>query len=504
MPRALLVYALILPLAVLLGYMMATPTDSSTFGFLLMAFGVLLTPILLRHHHFLLAMTWNTGLIVFFLPGQPPLGMILASISLMIAVIERTMTRNKRFLWVPSVAWPLVILVLVVTITAKLTGGIGGRVFGSEVWGAKRYFGVFGAVIGFFALISQPIPRNRAVLYASVYFLGGMTSIISDLIYMAGPQFYFLFVLFPSDYAGLQAITADTLMRLGGLAFASAAGYYFVLSRYGIQGLFTGRGLGALLLLVLFAIGSALGGYRGLLILLMLVILSQFVVEGVWRTKLGPILIFGSILVFGTTIAYIDHMPLSVQRAFSFLPIERIAPTARMDALSTLDWRLSMWKVLVPEIPKYLIVGKGYSFSGTDYYLTQEAVRRGNFPAYEDILVSGNYHNGILTLLIPFGIFGFAAFLWLCGAGLRVLYNNLRYGDPTLRQANQFLLAYVIARLVFYFVFYGQFDLDLMHFTGALGLSIAMNGGMLTSPVVEEIGEEEEPAFEAVPRAVAF
>ncbi len=275
MSRALVVYALVLPLAVLLGFMMATPTDLSSFGFLLAVFGVLMTPILLRHHHFLVAATWNAGLIVFFLPGQPPLGMLIAVISLGIAIIERAMSKERRFLWLPSVTWPLVFLVGVVVVTAELTGGIGGRVFGSETWGAKRYFGFFGAVIGFFALISHEIPRERAVLYTSLFFLGGTTSLISDLTYMAGPQFYFLFALFPSDFAGMQALTADTLMRLCGLAFACAAAYYFLLARYGIQGIFEPRRPWALLLLGLFFGGSLLGGYRGLVILLLLVLFMR-------------------------------------------------------------------------------------------------------------------------------------------------------------------------------------------------------------------------------------
>jgi O-antigen ligase len=196
-------------------------------------------------------------------------------------------------------------------------------------------------------------------------------------------------------------------------------------------------------------------------------------------------LIFATLLMCGLTITFVDRMPLAVQRAFSFLPLDKLDPSARMDALGTLDWRLSMWRILVPEIPKYLIVGKGYGFSGTDYYLTQEAMRHGMYSSYEDTLVSGNYHNGILTLLIPFGIFGFAAFIWFCGSALWVLTRNLRYGDPELNTINTFLLALFSARLLFYLVFYGQFDLDFAYFTGAVALSITLNGGVCRAPEPE-------------------
>lgn len=495
MPRALLVYILILPMAVLMGYMLATPTDFNSFAILLIGFGALATPLLLKWHHYMLAWTWNAALIVFFLPGQPQVGTVLAFVSLGIAIITRTLSKEKHFIHVPSLTVPIILLTVVVLVTAKFTGGIGARVLGAETWGAKRYLGVFGAVVGYFAFTTQRIAPDRAHRYLTAFFLGGLTVMISDLTFMAGPQFYILYVLFPSDYASMQAITSDTLMRLSGIAFACAWAFYYLIGRYGIEGIFNLTKPWRIVLITICVIGSLLGGYRGLTILLGLVFISQFFVEGVFKKRIGPILIFTTMVALVTTIAMVDRLPLSVQRAFSFLPLENIDPAARMDALGTLDWRLKMWKTVVPEIPKYLILGKGYGFSGTDYYLTQEAVRRGLYSSYEDTLITGNYHNGILTLLIPFGIFGLGTFLWFCGAALWALVRNFRYGNPELKSLNTFLLSYFAARLVFYLVLYGQFDLDFYHFTGIVGLSIAINGGV-RSP---EVYEEEAVALEPVP-----
>jgi hypothetical protein len=478
MSRGILIYVLCLPAAILLGYLLATPTDFNTFAMVLLVFSTLLFPLLLRHHHLFLAFSWNAALIVFFLPGQPPLSLLIAVISLGIAWLERTMRKEKEFIRVPSVAWPLLMMAVVALVTAQATGGIGGRIFGAETWGAKRYLGVFGAIIGYFAFTTQRIPTEKAVLYVSAFFLGGLTSMASDLAYMAGPQFYFLFLMFPSDHASMQAITVDVLKRLSGVAFACAAGSYFLLARYGFQGIFDLTRPWRLFLVITFVVGSLLGGYRGLVILLTIVFLVQFFVEGVYKTKLGPVLVVGFLLAAGFTIGFVDRMPLSVQRAFSFLPLEGIDSAARMDASGTLDWRLTMWRIVAPEVPKYLLLGKGYGFSGTDYYLTHEAVRRGMYAAYEDTLVTGNYHNGVLTLLIPFGLFGFVAFVWFCGAALNVLVKNFRYGDPQLRLFNTFLLTYFTGRLIFYSIFYGQFDADFFHFTGTVGLSIALNGGI--------------------------
>ena len=162
--------------------------------------------------------------------------------------------------------------------------------------------------------------------------------------------------------------------------------------------------------------------------------------------------------------------------------------------MGTLDWRLQMWKVVLSEVPQYLWLGKGYTFSGTDYLLVQESIRRGLFTAYEDTLVSGNYHNGILTLLVPFGLAAMLAFVAFCWAGWRVLHANYLYGPPEFKRINTFLIAYFTARLLFYTVFYGQFDIDLMIFTGVVGLSISLNGGV-ASPVVAQSLPVPRPAL---------
>jgi len=81
-------------------------------------------------------------------------------------------------------------------------------------------------------------------------------------------------------------------------------------------------------------------------------------------------------------------------------------------------------------------------------------------------------------LIIPFGIFGVLGFSWFCVAALRVLYRNYRYGGASLKTANTFLLSFFVGRLLFYIFLYGQFDLDLMVFTGTVGVSIALNHGI--------------------------
>ena len=96
MPRILLTYGLCLPLAIFLGYMLASPSDFNTFAIVGLTFFALLIPLLLKWHELLLIVAWNAAVIVFFLPGQPAIGSVLAFLSLGIAFLERTMNKRKE------------------------------------------------------------------------------------------------------------------------------------------------------------------------------------------------------------------------------------------------------------------------------------------------------------------------------------------------------------------------------------------------------------------------
>jgi hypothetical protein len=326
-----------------------------------------------------------------------------------------------------------------------------------------------------------------------------VTAVFSDLVYLAGPSAYFLYAFFPAELAYNLAVSRDVLVRLTGFSWAAQAVCWFLILRYGIRGLMDlQRPWRMIFFLVCFGVGLT-GGFRSTILLTLLVFAAQFYFEGLVRTRFLIVFLAIGFLLAMVTVVFVDKMPLAVQRSLSFLPI-KVDPGARRDAEGTLEWRLVIWRTVAPDVPKYLLLGKGYSYSGTDYVLTSEAIRRGIFPEYEETLVSGNYHSGILTLLIPFGAAGALAFIWFCGAGLVVLYRNYRYSSDALRRVNTFLLAYFVARLVFYVVFYGQFDLDLFVFTGLVGLSISLNAGVRTAEdFALEAEESSSPAGELAP-----
>lgn len=503
LPAWVLIYVVAIPLALIVGVSVADPTSPTSLLTLALIIGTGLLPLALRYYHEALIVSWNSALVIFFLPGRPTLAMILLALTLGMAVLNRVMMRRPLTLPAGPVTAPLIVLGIVVLATAFITGGIGGRAFGGEMWGARRYAGVLFGILGFFGIIATPIPTHRAQLLVGLFTLSGITAAVSDVAYAL--DLNFLFLLFSTELAFLQAMGDQMVggfIRLTGVCWAAWAVFNFMLLRYGFAGLldFTRPWRLALTALALF--GTLMGGYRSYIVLTALLVGFLFIIEGYHRTKLLFVTALATVLLALAILPNVRALPLAVQRSLSLIPLVDVDPVARRDAQGTLDWRLDMWRTVLPEVPKYLLLGKGFAYSGTDYYLTQEAFRRGLIQkSYEDSIISGNYHHGILTIIIPFGIWGVIAFFWFIFAALWVLRRNLLYGAPEVANINRFLLAAFLTRLVFYVFVYGQFDLDLQSFTSLVAISIAVNRGVLTQPYRAPLQTQApSPALAAAPQ----
>src|SRR5678815_532463 len=172
LPRLLLIYGVAIPLALVLGYVLATPDTFSSIGVVGAVIIVLLIPVMLRFHYALLLLSWNATLTVFFLPGQPSLWMLCSVCSLGISMVSYLINREAGFKNIPSITWPIVFMLLVVLVTAKYRGGLGLRSLGSETYGGRRIFYILTAIAGYFALSCQRIPlvkagRANCLLYTS-------------------------------------------------------------------------------------------------------------------------------------------------------------------------------------------------------------------------------------------------------------------------------------------------------------------------------------------------
>src|ERR1700686_4408728 len=99
--RALFVYALVIPMALVLGYYLASGSgsyvDLSSWAPVLIVFGVMSAPLFLKWHMPMLLLALNSTVVVFFLPGSLPLWFAMAAISLTLSFAQRALDRETRF-----------------------------------------------------------------------------------------------------------------------------------------------------------------------------------------------------------------------------------------------------------------------------------------------------------------------------------------------------------------------------------------------------------------------
>src|SRR6185312_10240507 len=358
--RSLLVYIVCLPVAIMLGFMLSDPLDKDNVMWFAIGALLLLLPLLLRWYHAWLIAIWNMTITCIYFPGQLPGWMPMACLAFAIAVGHYVLNRNRKFLPSQSVSWSLIFLALVVLVTARMRGGLGFNALGDEAVGGKRYLFIWVAVIAYFALISQPILPEKRKLYTVLFLLGSLTGCLNVLSTSIGPFGNILYIFFP----GLTTTDANTpfaeqsLERYGGVATAAMALVFALVAIYGIEGLLNPRKLWRPLLFFAGLVVSAYGGYRGIVIMVGLTLVLVFYFEGLFRSRLMPAAVMGVVAAAGLIVCFSDQLPLPIQRCMAFLPI-KISPIARMSAESSSDWRIEMWKSLLPEIPQYLYLGKG-------------------------------------------------------------------------------------------------------------------------------------------------
>lgn len=472
--KNLVIYTICSLIAIVVGYWAVSaasaPTRSalSLMGFVALA---LTTPIFLRWHHPLLVFSWNLPASIFFLQGNPLVAFAMIGISLGISLLQRATNRNMRFIHAPQITLPLCLLIAVALVTAHFTGGIGLHSLGSDVMGGKKYVQLILGLLGFFALTARRVPPEKAGLYVGLFFLSGCASVISDFASLIPSGMAFIYYVIPAS----GYLRTD---RLAGTGSAAMAIFTFMMIRYGVRGIFLGGKLWRPIVFALAFFGIFLGGFRSAVGLAAIAFVIQFFLERLHKTKLLPLFIFLGIFAATLCVPFSDKLPLPAQRALAWLPL-KIDPLVRADAQGSLDWRLDMWQALLPQVPQHLWLGKGYAITQEDWEVMSGTMNfRVTDPAEQALALGMNYHSGPLSVILPFGVWGCIAVIWIFIAGLWALYRNHRYGDERLKIINTALYALFITHVITFFFIFGDLASDTITFAGYLGLSICLNGGI--------------------------
>jgi hypothetical protein len=484
--RSLVVYAACAVVSIIIGVLMTNPMTYTAFGFMGILCAILLIPILMKWHRPLMIFTWFMPTLMFFVKGDPNLFLVMITLSLTATIVERAMGQ-KRFFNVPQINWPLFCLIGVVMLTAKLTGGMGLRAFGSDVYGGKKYIFLVVAILGYFAIASSPIPAEKARKYVALYFAGGLLTVVQDF-YRFTPHFlHAIFWLIPPNiYAGEFQVGTT---RLAGTGAAAMALVNVLIACYGLRGIFLSGKLWRPVVLFISFVLIFLGGFRSAIIGATATFLILFFLEGMHRTRMFPFFFIFALAVAGIIIPLGSKLPFTFQRALSVLPesVVQLSPDAREAAKDTWEWRVNMWKALLPQVPKHLLLGKGYAISPEDWgaEMGAGAAVQSADPAQQALALSSDYHNGPLSVVLPFGIWGVLTMVWFFAGSIWVVYRNYRFSPPELQPLNAFLFATYVWAIV---SFYGSsLATGMSVFTGVLGLSVAINRGVRREPTENRV-----------------
>ena len=478
----LVIYSICIPLAALVGWLLTNDLDFGTIGFLGLISALLLSPLLIRYHYPLMVFGLGAPIYCFFLKGNPPFWQVVTILSLAVAIIDRTLNSDKRFISIPLMTWPLLFTLAVTFMTAEMTGGIGLKALGGPVSGGKKYLALFIGIGMYFALTSRVIPKNKRQLYIGLLFLAGLPAFFGDLFpYLPAPLNY-INLLIPPSSSGSAGEASDTIggTRFGAFSTSASVIANYMLARYGLRGILTLNRPIRLLLFGLMLLMTMVGGFRIVLISYMSILTMLFFFEGLHRTQMALAMVFGLVIGGVLLVPFSDQLPESFQRSVSFIPGLKLNPEVVANAEGSKLWREAIWADTWPKVPQYLLLGKGYALSADDFTRMGDGTFANDIYAKMDqsqnsLAISGDYHSGPLSTLMPFGIWGALAFLWVSLTALYILYRNYRFGDLELKTFNTFLFLMGIQKFFGFFFLFGAYSSDIGEYAKFAGFSIAIN-----------------------------
>ncbi len=180
--------------------------------------------------------------------------------------------------------------------------------------------------------------------------------------------------------------------------------------------------------------GIFLSGFRsGLASIFILMVLAAYFYEGI----IGSLRFILTAIIAFTILALAQgsliDLPLSAQRALSFLP-GHWNQEARDDAEASSNWRFEMWKIALTtdRYIKNKWLGDGFGFTRTDYQIMRNADFGsgngfgGENANQEAFMIQGTFHSGPVTTIRVVGYIGLLLYLALLIAVARYSWQLIR------------------------------------------------------------------------------
>ena len=435
---------------------------------------------LVNHREFTLMMIiaiYGSTLTLPQMPFQMPMSFALSLMLVMMIYLGHIIDK-KRVRWTIEKRW-VVSLVLVMLFTAMMRG-FGLRVLGSKTWGGGSYIIYIGCCL-FFILADEvvlDVSRWRRAVYALC--LCSIVPVAAQAIFaFSGGRLWQQFLFIAPDYQMFQfEKDLESGSSMARLHVANMAGQYFFLLGLLLMGGSTRHKKWMVISLALSLIFAGISGNRIPLIyntFLLFFFLSTNFKRDLISRFVNPytIAILFCVVVL---IMSASFLPPTFQRGLSWLPFVSVSSDVAYDAQATIEWRKMVWAEIFRQMPKYLLVGKGFAFTLTD--LMTVTARSQGFSSPEVVLASHNYHQGVLHVIMDLGLPGL-----FCWSGLVITMGvrhwNIQkriWTNPLLKHYHRVFYASFLAYVVAFFLISGGMN----HVVTLLTWGVILEGLIIT------------------------
>lgn len=378
---------------------------------------------------YLAVATFSSALIVPLFPGRPyvwEFAALLGWSGLTITVMMRQYARDSaqvihenRWLYVGMLGYCAVLM------ATMMYRGVGLRILGSGQMGGRFYFQQMTCVIFPFLFVMYRLDEKTLYRLFVIQMILTFTYFVSDFAFSFAPEGLFFVLQFfelPGDAVNFEYQSARMgIRRFQSLYVVGSGMFFLLLLRYNMRE-FLGK---KALILIPAAMGTImlgmLSGHRFLVMVVLGVLAFCAVAQKFFDLKNTILLMVASVSFVFFTYAYVEHAPLSVQRAASVLPGIHVDPQARQDGDATLETRRQLRRLGVDMMPQYFWMGRGFGLEMNDYswqWDPSTVTMHAN---------SGRFFNGFIGLMVNTGIPGtFFMGLFLL-AGTVVAYKILKH-----------------------------------------------------------------------------
>lgn len=329
----------------------------------------------------------------------------------------------------------------------------GMRFLGSTIWGGRQYVNIFVGLIAFFVIQSIPMPKGVWAKFPYVVLaiagfdllVAVVTTIFPSSIYVIYP--FYSAVSNSSLQEAIGVSSSDVTGRIGAIGNFGVILIFIVFATISLRSLFHPGNFFRLVILGIGSLFTLLSGYRSSVVNAIIAV----AVVGVRDLRMASLAVLPILAVFLFSLSAINSevvaLPKQVQRGLAFLPGEWDTEMAQ-DAAASNDFRFSVWNLWYRQyFPAHPLIGRGFGFNAE---WTKQSIRYGNAVDYQQMVETGNIHNGLLAAVDTFGIIGTIFFVaWnivILVRALRISFEP-RFDDHF---ALRFLALFLAVTILFY------------------------------------------------------